>query len=282
MSDREPETGDSHGAENEERRASSMEDWEVPGPRMRRRRLRYLVTIVMVVVWVVFQSVWLWSYASFYSIWQNIAVAMATLILLGGSLGAIWTDIVMPVVRMRAQASLVISVSWMAYVIIWSMFYGYQYSIYFNMAVILASIVLYIVLTASVWLSLREGERRISVDKRTAVSVVAFVLWSAFIIYWLLSQGNPNYWEHDAAVGVLSLIVLLVAMSKIWVPWSRRGHMGNIRGVVALFVWLVVLFVWFQFFALPYNFYQSLAVVIISLVIIMGIGALLDYEQQKD
>ena len=38
----------------------------------------------------IFLIVWFWSYAEPYSVWQNIAVLLVTLLALGGILGALW------------------------------------------------------------------------------------------------------------------------------------------------------------------------------------------------
>ena len=48
------------------------------------------ISIILPLAAMIFLIIWFWSYAVPYSVWQNIAVLLVTLLALGGILGAIW------------------------------------------------------------------------------------------------------------------------------------------------------------------------------------------------
>ena len=53
-------------------------------------RWRILTSIALPFVAMIFLIIWFWSYAEPYSVWQNIAVLLVILLLVGGILGALW------------------------------------------------------------------------------------------------------------------------------------------------------------------------------------------------
>ena len=53
-------------------------------------RSRILVSIILPLAAMIFLIVWFWYYAIPYSIWQNIAIILVTLLIIGGVLGSIW------------------------------------------------------------------------------------------------------------------------------------------------------------------------------------------------
>lgn len=274
------EPHDEQGASSRVRKSAGVDDWE-RSSRTQKQKKRQIGTLVLFAVWVIFLLVWLWQYASIYEIWQNIVISVASLILIGGLVGVIWTDSEKSKNRWRVQTSILVSVLWITSLMIWYSFYSHLYGVYFNIAVGWASLVIVLIIHAVTWLSLGTGEMRIDAGHRPAMTIVLFVLWSIFIIYWLLFQGNPNYWEHDVAIGILSLIIVLVFVCAIWIPWIRaHGEIRDIYGISAIFVWFIILFVWFQFFAMPYNFYQNFVVVIVSLLAILALSVLIERVRQ--
>ena len=51
---------------------------------------RILLSIILPLAAMIFLIIWFWYYAIPYSIWQNIAVILVTLLIIGGTLGSIW------------------------------------------------------------------------------------------------------------------------------------------------------------------------------------------------
>ena len=54
-------------------------------------RWRIYTSITIPFLTMIFLIVWFWVYAQPYSVWQNIAVLLVTLLVMGGILGVIWT-----------------------------------------------------------------------------------------------------------------------------------------------------------------------------------------------
>ena len=52
---------------------------------------RIITSIILPLAAIIFLITWFWYYAEPFSVWQNIAVLLVTLLLLGGILGVIWT-----------------------------------------------------------------------------------------------------------------------------------------------------------------------------------------------
>jgi hypothetical protein len=53
-------------------------------------RWRIITSIIIPFAAIIFLIIWFWYYAVPYSVWQNIAVLLVTLLALGGILGAMW------------------------------------------------------------------------------------------------------------------------------------------------------------------------------------------------
>lgn len=53
-------------------------------------RSRIYVSIILPLAAIIFLIVWFWYYAIPYSPWQNIAIILVTLLIIGGVLGSIW------------------------------------------------------------------------------------------------------------------------------------------------------------------------------------------------
>ena len=51
---------------------------------------RTITSIIIPFLAIIFLIIWFWIYAEPYSVWQNIAVLLVTLLALGGILGVIW------------------------------------------------------------------------------------------------------------------------------------------------------------------------------------------------
>jgi peptidoglycan/LPS O-acetylase OafA/YrhL len=55
-------------------------------------RWRVLTSIIIPFVAMIFLIIWLWYYGTDYNVWQNIAVILVTLLVLGGIFGVMWSQ----------------------------------------------------------------------------------------------------------------------------------------------------------------------------------------------
>ena len=51
---------------------------------------RIILSIVLPFIAIILLIIWFWFYAQPYSVWQNIAVILVTLLIIGGILGSLW------------------------------------------------------------------------------------------------------------------------------------------------------------------------------------------------
>jgi hypothetical protein len=128
---------------------------------------------------------------------------------------------------------------------------------------------------------------------RLAASFLIGIMWLAFIIIWLFFMAGDYGLYQNLAMVILSIVVGMAALIAIWITFGLR-FARQVEGVEldwegkrdwsgwrlwATFVvwgaWLGFLVAWLFFFAVGYDAYQNVAVIIVSLVIAGGSSALL-------
>ncbi|UCD13489.1 MAG: hypothetical protein JSW60_08020 [Thermoplasmatales archaeon] len=116
---------------------------------------RVSLSIVVGVGWLVFLILWLFFYASDYHIYQNIAIVLASLLLMGIILGAPWAGWGMrhrtetekdmwetKGFKWRVWLSAIIAFLLLVFLILWFYYYARDYDIYQNIAVFIVSILI--------------------------------------------------------------------------------------------------------------------------------------------
>ncbi|MFX1264911.1 MAG: hypothetical protein ACFFH0_05995 [Promethearchaeota archaeon] len=249
---------------------------EIKGPPRRRgmgrvRRKSY-GSMGSFLVWAAFLVVWLFSFAADFGIFENIAIAIASFVLIGGVNAIIWIP---PTAgpgdsAWRVRFSTVSAVLLVAFIVLWLPFFAENFSIYHNVAILLTSALIFVAANAGAWVSV-AGDFREDIGRRPTVGIVVGVLWLLFIDYWMWFQAEAYVWEQNVAILILATIIVFLAEIGVFATF-RAGHRGEVAGVALVFVWMFCLFVWFWFFAAPFNVYQNLAVVLVSLFIFVAIG----------
>jgi hypothetical protein len=112
---------------------------------------RISLSILSAVVWVAFIITWLFFLASDYTIWENLGILLLSLVVLIGTNVAVWVPFGLryapegewkKATSGKSVASVIIGIAVCAFLIIWLMTQADAYTIYQNLAVILASIVI--------------------------------------------------------------------------------------------------------------------------------------------
>jgi len=112
---------------------------------------RVALSIVMGVGWLAFFVIWLAFYAGNYSIYKNIGFFVASLMIVGGVLGAAWASWGMKHARgwsktapkgfkWRAVISPIIIFAWAVFLLIWLFSFADSYNPYQNLAIFIVSI----------------------------------------------------------------------------------------------------------------------------------------------
>lgn len=233
-------------------------------------------TFASFLVWAAFVILWLFFFASGFGIFENIAVALSSFILVGGILGAIWTpsDAGPEGAGWRINISIMSGVIWLAFIILWLPFWMESYTLYQNLAVLLGSTLLLILVNSSSWVGV--APTMAVMKSRNVAGSVVFLVWIVLSIYWLWFEAGGYVWEQNFALGVLSLLIVLIVETAIF-----RSSIEVSPDIVSpyvpvglLFAWLATLFVWFWFFGEPFTGYQNIAVFFASMLLYAGIGYL--------
>ena len=118
---------------------------------------RLSATIMVLAGWFAFAILWLAFYASGYNIYQNLAVFLSSLVILGAVLGVLWAGFGARMRRMYGrdqywpgpgpgrQGRWIRRIIWLVWVVVliaWLLFYADGFSGYQNLAVFIASLLI--------------------------------------------------------------------------------------------------------------------------------------------
>ena len=122
---------------------------------------------------------------------------------------------------------------------------------------------------------------------KPSLSAIGGIGWLIFVIYWLafLSIDMGYSWEKRIAIVLLSILVLFLLLGGMWAFWGLRmmpkegWKMFKIHGfrwrilnsIIIPLLAMIFLIIWFWFYAEPYEWFQSVAVILITLLVMGGI-----------
>jgi peptidoglycan/LPS O-acetylase OafA/YrhL len=120
---------------------------------------------------------------------------------------------------------------------------------------------------------------------KPSFSIIIGVGWLIFLIMWLAFYASDYAWEKNIAIILLSSLVMFLLLGGMWAMYGIRKiphdekEMFKTSGfkwrvglsIVLPFVTMIFLIVWFWFYAQPYNIWQNLAVILVTLLINGGI-----------
>ncbi|MBD3404618.1 MAG: hypothetical protein GF411_00605 [Candidatus Lokiarchaeota archaeon] len=250
---------------------------ETPRTTKRSRRIRNksYKTLATFIAWSAFVSIWLFFFAIDFTIIENASMVIASLIWFGGMNGVIWTpDRVIPSKSAgRTRATIFISVTWLALLILWFPFFADPFTGYQNTALLIASFVIFIGLVGGMWLRAVPGP--IGDERNMIIATFSvFLLWQIFLVIWLWWYAPIYQFEQNVAIGILSSVIAIALIFGSAARISKRLD-EDFQGIaeVGLFLtWLLLLVGWFWFFAGDFNTYQNFAIVFISMILFAGIA----------
>jgi hypothetical protein len=129
---------------------------------------------------------------------------------------------------------------------------------------------------------------------RIAATIMLGVIWLSFLILWLIFWAGDFDVYQNLAIVFVSIIVVIGLLGAMWASWGLRyarkyegkniewkqqwhrwfGWRGIASGIIWI-GWIVWLIVWLFFYAGNYNFYQNLAIFIVSLLAAGGISGVI-------
>ncbi len=238
------------------------------------------------IAWVAFTIIWLFFFASGYTIFENIAIVFIALLILGAIVVGIWIP---SVEGKRPKASAMSGIGWIIFLIIWIIFFAGSFGFYENIGIAIASLLFVGLLNMLLWMP-RHGETG---DAR--VSGSAALVWMIFIVLWLpfandfsATVYNITFYQSIAIVIASILITLIVIIAPWWdrmeISTGRQVSVGSRpkATVGMLYIWLATLIVWMWFIADTYTGYQNVSAVLISFAIFCGIVLAMWYSWTRD
>ena len=124
---------------------------------------------------------------------------------------------------------------------------------------------------------------------RVSLSIVMGVGWLAFVIIWLaFFAGDETYGfsgYQNFAIILISILVVVMVLGGSWASWGIRyipkegKEMMKVAGftsriiasIIIPIALMIFLIIWFFFYADSFNFYQNIAIVLVSILAIGGI-----------
>lgn len=127
---------------------------------------RIAVSISVFFGWLIFLIIWLFFYASDYSVFQNLAMVLVSIIAGIGILAGTWVtwglryakhfDHDVPEIHKTKWPSVLSSIAgvgWLIFIAVWLFFYADDYSAYKNLAIVIVSIAVLAGISAVIWAS---------------------------------------------------------------------------------------------------------------------------------
>ena len=131
----------------------------------------------------------------------------------------------------RAPFSAVVGVGWLIFIILWLAFFASDYSVYQNIAIFLASILVTFLLLGGVWAiwSLRmipkegwEMMRIVGFKWRIGVSITLPFAAIIFLILWFYSYAGGYTWYQNIAILLVVILVMGAILGLIWARWGMK------------------------------------------------------------
>jgi hypothetical protein len=131
----------------------------------------------------------------------------------------------------RISLSIVMGVGWLIFLIIWLAFYAGNYSIYKNIAIILISILVLIVVLGGSWGAWglkqipeegKEMMRKIGFKSRVITSIVIPFALMIFLISWFYFYADSYNIYQNFAILLVSILVVGGILGVMWAPWGMK------------------------------------------------------------
>jgi magnesium-transporting ATPase (P-type) len=131
----------------------------------------------------------------------------------------------------RVSLSIVMGVGWLIFLIIWLAFYAGDYSIYKNIAIIMISILVLIIILGGSWASWglrqipeegKEMMKKIGFKSRVILSIIIPLALMIFLITWFYFYAEPYNIYQNFAIFLVSILVVGGLLGAMWAPWGMK------------------------------------------------------------
>ncbi len=177
-------------------------------------RWRTILSIITGFAWLLFLVIWLFFYASGYTLYQNLGIILASIIALSVINSTFWSF----VGRRRSLKSVISTLTGLvlgAFLVIWLFYYASDYTLLRNFGVFFLAILVIAAVNSLIWIP-----KRSSMGWRAAVSAVSGLGWVIFLVYWLLVLASYYNLYQNLAIFIASILVLAAVNVITWLSWT--------------------------------------------------------------
>jgi uncharacterized protein YacL len=131
----------------------------------------------------------------------------------------------------RVSLSIAIGVGWLIFVIIWLAFYAGNYSFNKNIAIVLISILVLIIVLGGPWALWglkhipKEGKemmRKTGFKSRVITSIIIPLGLIIFLIIWFYFYADAYNIYQNIAIFLVSILAVGGLMGAMWAPWGMK------------------------------------------------------------
>ena len=138
----------------------------------------------------------------------------------------------------RVSLSIAIGVGWLIFVIIWLAFFAGNYTLNKNIAIILISILVLVIVLGGPWALWglkripeegKEMMRETGFKSRVAASIIIPLGLIIFLIIWFYFYADSYNIYQNIAIFLVSVLAVGGLMGAMWAPWGMK-HGKNFEG----------------------------------------------------
>lgn len=157
--------------------------------------------------WLIFILMWWPFYGEFFSIYQNYAITLLSFVIVLVLVGGVFISVTGAGDMKRESAGLSgVLLGWFGFLIIWLWFYAGFYTMNQNIAIVILSLIVALVIIVGV---LRSALNRSDDGPDTWAPFVIFIFWLLFLSLWFwMFAGDFNDYQN---FGIFILSMLVVA-----------------------------------------------------------------------
>jgi len=131
----------------------------------------------------------------------------------------------------RVSLSIAIGVGWLIFVIIWLAFFAGNYSFNKNIAIVLISILVLIIVLGGPWALWglkhipKEGKemmRKTGFKSRVITSIIIPLGLIIFLIIWFYFYADAYNIYQNIAIFLVSILAVGGLMGAMWAPWGMK------------------------------------------------------------
>lgn len=120
---------------------------------------------------------------------------------------------------------------------------------------------------------------------RAPLSTATGIGWLVFVIIWLFFYAGDYHIYQNLGIVLLSILVVALILGTAWATHALRNmtileevmmEVGGFKGrliasIIVPFGLMIFLVLWLFFYAVHFDIYQNIAIIIVSILVMVGI-----------